>query len=210
MNIFDTVYRVERNGRVWLLHWKNRYDPTLLIALSAAGTGLQIAGTLQQGDEADQIARQRAQIDLDNAVAVEEAAEDQARARTERTRRLIATQKSTAAASGIRINVGAPLLIEAETRRIQAQETGFLMERAGAEATRLRTTAELERKGGRLAKKRARFAAIMQGLQGATSIAFLGIESGLFSGTPTIKTTPSFDTSAGFRGLPTHLGTSFA
>ena len=55
-------------------------------------------------------------MDEQNAVAVREASVEKARIEGERGRRLLATQKVTAAAGNIRINVGSPLVIEAETR----------------------------------------------------------------------------------------------
>ena len=49
MSVFNTIYEVERSGKVFRLHWKNRYDPVTLLVLGAVGTGISVAGTLQQG-----------------------------------------------------------------------------------------------------------------------------------------------------------------
>ena len=182
MNIFQAVYPVERNGRVFLLHWKNRYDPgtamMLAMGATAAGTGMQISGSLRQGREAEAIAKQRAAVDLANANAVEKAAREEAVVRAEGTRRLLASQLSTAAAGGIRINEGVPLVIAADTRRIAARETGFVLDRAEAEAEQFRQNAAIERAAGKQAKKRARFSALMAGLQGGIAIGSMGYASG--------------------------------
>jgi hypothetical protein len=183
MSIFRTVYQVERNGRVFLLHWKNRYDPmTLAMGGVAAGTGLQIGGSLQQGRDANAIAKQRAAVDIAQAEAVERAAGQEARVRAEGTRRLLASQRSAAAAGGIRINAGAPLVIAADTRRLAARETGFMLDRSRAEAEAYRQSAAIERATGKLAKKRAKRSALMQALTGATNIAMMGYQGGMFSG----------------------------
>jgi len=207
MNIFHDIYIVERNGRTFYAHWKNRYDPaTALLAAGGAGLGLQTMGILQQGRETQQIANQRSAVDIANAKAVERAAAEEATVRREQTRKLIASQKSAAATGGIRLNVGVPLLVEAETRNMAAREITFLMNRAGAEAGSLRHSAALEKYGGKLANKQAKLSAITTAVSGITSLAFMGYEAGMFTKPPTIKTSPA----PGFGVTPTHLGTFYA
>ena len=202
MNPFDTIYKVERNGKIFLLHWKYRIDPiTLALGATAVGTGVGIAGTLQEGREAEQIAEDRAAIDEKNALAVERASTEAARIKGERGRRLLASQKSQAAAGGIRINVGAPLVVAAETRAARAKDIGFGLERGDVEAAAFRSGAAIEKRTGKAIRKRSVFNAISQGLTGFGSIAFLGVGKPGTTTTTARATSPS----AGF-GIPTHTG----
>ena len=159
---------VERNGRVFFLHPRRRYAP---LVIAGIGMAIQVAGTMQQGKEAEKITKRRAVIDERNAVAVRDATVDEAKIRQERGRRILATQKSQAAAGGIRIDVGSPLLIEAETRANISQDIGFTLERGRAESRALRTGASIERQLGKNIKKQAGFAAIGQGARGFGTIA---------------------------------------
>lgn len=168
MNIPDDVVVVERNGKVFFLHPRRRYAP---FVIAAVGVGMQALGTMEQGRQAKKISDRRAVIDERNAVAVREATVDEAKIRQERGRRILATQKSLAAAGGISIDVGSPLLIEAETRANLSQDLEFVLERGRVESRALRTGASIERQLGRNIKRQAGFAAIGQGARGFGTIA---------------------------------------
>lgn len=179
MNLFNDVIEIERNGRLWRLHFNRRYDPiTLSMIAVGAGTGMQIAGTLKQGKQAEEISEARAAIDIQNAEAVREASVEKAKIQGERGRKLLEKQKSTAAAGNIRINVGSPLVIETETRAALAKDIGFSLEQGRVESDAFRASAAVERATGKAAKKRSKFAAIAQGLQGFATIAFMGAMAG--------------------------------
>lgn len=212
MGVFDII-EVERNGRLWRLHWKNRYDPITLTVLALTATGIGtavgIGQTLKQGKEAEKISKARAQIDLENAEAVRRQSVEEARIEKEKGRRLLATQKVTAAAGGIRINVGAPLVIEAETQADIAKEVGFILERGRAGEGAFRSSAAIEIAVGKSLRRRSKFDAISQGLLGFGAIAMGASSAGLFSKTPAITTTPAPGAGAGF-GRPTHTGGFFA
>ena len=143
----------------------------LALAALAAGTAVSAQATLQQGREAEQIGKERAAIDIANAEATEKATVERAKIQGERGRRLLATQKSQAAAGNVRINVGAPLVIEAETRDQIAENVGFTLEGGRVESDFLRSSAALEIKKGKSLKRRSRFSALSQGLVGFSSIA---------------------------------------
>ena len=212
MNIFDTI-EIEKNGRIWKLHPFRRYDPiTASLAVAGAGTAVNVAGTLKQGKQEQQIAERRAEIDIENAEAVRESAVERATIERERGQRILATQKSQAAASGIRINVGAPLVIAAETRANIARDIGFGLEAGRVEEGQFRSSAALEIAGGKAAKKASRFSALTQGLTGAANIGFMGSEAGLFGKTRKKKKVVSSPSpgAAGFGSTPSHLGTFFA
>ncbi len=149
-------------------------DPiTLAIIAVGVGTTLQVAGTLQQGKDANEIAKARAAVDLENAEAVDKAADEEAKIKREKGRKLIESQKSQAAAGGIRINVGVPLVIEAETNAAVTRDIGFALKRRRTESAAFRSSAALEIATGKAAKKRSRQRAFAQGIQGFGSIAFM-------------------------------------
>lgn len=182
---------VERNGIIFFVHPRRRYDPITLAAIAVGGgTGLQIAGTLKAGKQAEEIAEARAKIDIQNAEAVREAAVEKAKIKAEKGRRDIETQISQAAASNIRINVGSPLVIKAESRDIITRNIGFVLERGREEEQFFRTRAGIERATGKAAKRKSRFDAISQGLLGFGSLAFGGLK--------TPKTNISRVTTSGF------------
>ena len=162
-------------------------DPiTLGIIALGVGTGLQVAGTIRQGKDIEQIAKARAVADIETAEAVREASVEEARIKSEKRQRMIATQKSIAAAGGIRINVGVPLVIEAETNAEITKDIGFGLQRGRTEADFFRSRAGLEIVGGKVARKQARFTALSEGLLGGASIAFKGADAGLFAKKPIV------------------------
>ena len=157
-------------------------DPIkLAIAGVAAGTGIGIKGTLEQGKQVEKIAKQRAAVDIASAEATEKTSIERAKIRRERGRRTLATQKSEFAAGNIRLNVGAPLVVEAETRDIITQDVGFILEGGRTEADFFRSRAGLERAAGKVTKRKSRFSAISQGLLGFGNLAFKGKQAGFFN-----------------------------
>lgn len=183
-NIFKTVYRVERNGKTFFLHWQYRFDPVTAVVVGAvaAGTTMAVAGSLQAGKEAERLAKQSAAIDIQKAEAARRRSVEEAKLQKERGRRILATQKMAAAAGGVRLDVGAPLVIEAQTRADIAKDIGFTLERGREEAAFYRSRAAVEKAQGRAAKKQSRWDAISQGLTGFGTIAYMGYDAGWFSG----------------------------
>lgn len=175
----DGTKVVERNGHVFLIDKKfpgrRCYDPLTLLAITAVGVGTvaQIQGTRQAGKDAEEIAKARAAVDIENAEAVDKAADEKAKIRRDKGRRLISEQKSQAAAGGIRLNVGSPLVIEAETNAAITRDIGFALKRGRAESAAFRSSAGIEIASGKAAKKRSRQKAFAQGIQGFGSIAFM-------------------------------------
>ncbi|KKL96285.1 hypothetical protein LCGC14_1846030, partial [marine sediment metagenome] len=88
----DGARIVERNGHVFIvgdIFDRFRYDPiTLAIIAVGVGTVAQIGGTLQAGKDANEIAKARAAVDIDNAEAVDKAADEEAKIKREKGRRL--------------------------------------------------------------------------------------------------------------------------
>lgn len=185
----DDVQLIERNGYIFLAHPFRRYDAIVLsLAATVAGSLLQTRATLQQGKAQEQIAEQRAVVDIKNAEAVRAASIEEAAIKKERGVRLLATQKARAAAGGIRVNVGAPLVIEAETNALLAKDIGFGLERGRTEAEAFLVSAGIERATGVIARKRSRFSALSQGLLGISDTATRISDAGLFKKKPKIPT----------------------
>lgn len=174
----DDVQLVERNGYIFFVHPKLRYDPITLLVIAGVGTAIGVAGKLQEGRQAEKIAERRAEIDIENAEAVRREAVEEAKIKTEKGQRLRATQKSLAAAGGIRINVGVPLVIETQTQADITRDIGFGLERGREESEFYRSRAGLEIAVGKAAKRRSRFQALQLGLQGAIGL------SGMFANLP--------------------------
>ena len=162
---------------------------TLAIGAMAAGTGMQVMGTLQQGKDAEKIAKQRAAIEIANAEATRKASVTEAQIRAEQGRRLLATQKSQAAAGNVRINAGSPLVIAAETRELIARDIGYVLETGRVESDTLRANAALERAQGKAIRKQSKYSALSQGLMGFGSMFSLGKDAGWFTKTKTTPTT---------------------
>ncbi len=162
---------------------KWRFDPfTIGIILMGVGTVVGMKATLEQGKEAKKIANARAAVDLENAKAVRRASVEEAKIKKVKGRRLLATQRSVAAASGVLINVGSPLVIAAETRDIIADDVGFILERGRAETGFFESSAAIETARGEAALRKSKWDAISQGLTGFGSIAFMGAQAGTFKG----------------------------
>ena len=126
---------------------------------------------LQRGKTAEQEGKLRAEIDMREADAIREAAVEKATITKEAEQRLLAAQTGIAAAGGIRVNVGSPLVVKAETRAAIAKEVGFSLKASRIREAALRASAISERKEAKAVRKESRFAAITNITYG--SIAFM-------------------------------------
>ena len=132
--------------------------------LGVIAGGLQIGGILKQGKASEELANQRAGVDLANAEAVRRSSVERAKILAERGERLKARQKSQAISGGIKTNVGVPLLIEAQTRADITKDIGFDLETGRVESEQLRGSAEIEKDIGRFKKKKSRWDAVGVGV----------------------------------------------
>jgi hypothetical protein len=73
-----------------------------------------------------------------------------------------------------------------------------------------RSSAAIEIATGKAAKKKSKWSALSQGLMGFGSIAMMGADAGLFSGSGKVGGSVYRGGSAGFGSTPTHLGTFYA
>jgi hypothetical protein len=148
------------------------------LGLMGAGTVMSVGGQLSQGSEEQAIANQRAQVDIINARYAKENALESAKITSEQGKKLIETQKAGFAASGVRMNVGAPLVVEAQTTADIYKDIGFTLQR-GEQAYKMGISeAGMEKAQGRVAKQQSIWGATGSGLSGAGSIAYLGYKAG--------------------------------
>ncbi|KKL61895.1 hypothetical protein LCGC14_2190670 [marine sediment metagenome] len=193
----DDVRLVERNGYIFFVHPRMRYDPITLLVIGAIGTAVGVSQTLQQGKQAEKIAKARAQIDLKNAEAVRRASVEEATIEKERSVRARATAKATAAAGGIRINEGLPLVIDTQIAAATAKDIGFILERGRVTEGAFRSSAALEIARGKALRRKSKFDALSQGLLGFGQLGLSASQAGLFSKSTNIAPAGTFKATTG-------------
>lgn len=187
MSIFNEVYYRESQvcpGRFHVLSWKNRHDPITLVVLGgmAAGTTMSVMGTLQQGKDAQKITNQNAANLTQQAADAKKAADEKAKIQEEQGNQLKARQQSGFAAGNVKMNVGAPLVIAAQTEADIALDQGNTLMQGRQQRDYLLSEAGIQRKMGKNAMKNARNSAWATGLMGGASMAFMGYSGGMFGG----------------------------
>ena len=179
----DDVQLVERNGYIFFGHPRIRYDPITLLVTGIVGTAVGVSQTLQQGKRAEKIAKARAQIDLNDAEAVRRASVEEATIEKERSVRSRAAAVASAAAGGIRVNVGLPLVIDTQIAAATAKDIGFILERGRVEEGAFRSSAAIEIARGKSLRRKSKFDALSQGLLGFGQLGLAASGAGLFGAT---------------------------
>lgn len=153
---------------------KPSFDLAKLLPATQIGlAGIQAGGILRRGKQAEEIAEQRAAIDAANALAARETAVERAKILAERGEILKGRQKAQFISSGIRTNVGVPLLVEAQTRADIAKDIGFSLDVGRAETGQFLSSAGIEKRIGKFKRKRSKFEAI--GVGAGAGLSFLGV-----------------------------------
>ncbi len=137
------------------------------VAGSVGGTILTAKSQQAAGKAARKLAEQRAAIDEADAEAVERETREAVLLEQERGRQLLKTQKSQFAAANVRVDVGSPLVVAAQTRANLLKDVGFIFERGETERRRFLSQAEIERQIGKLAYRQSQWqsaATLGQGL----------------------------------------------
>ncbi|MFA7100715.1 MAG: hypothetical protein WC196_02990 [Bacilli bacterium] len=158
-----------------------RYDPVSITLIAVAAASASAYASYQQGKEQEELAKQRAAIDQENALMAEQEAADQARIEEEKGQKLLSRQRVMWAASGVRSNVGAPLVVEAETMRDISVEKGFILKRGQNIARNYRMQAAYEIAQGKSAKRQSRWAAMSTLMGAGAQIGSQMYDAGLFS-----------------------------
>jgi hypothetical protein len=163
-----------------------RFDPTFgiatytIMAAMAAGTTMSMVSQIQAGKQAQDIANANAKIQLQQAEAAKKAADEKARIQAERGRQLIERQKSLYAASNVKMNIGAPLVVEAQTQADLAKDIGYTLEQGRNEQSYLQSSAAISKQEGKNIRQQSIWNATATGLSGFGSLAYMGYKGGMF------------------------------
>ena len=161
-----------------------RYDPFtggIALGMQVIGGLISYQGMKQQGKAAKKIGELRAQAKEREALGVRRETEDKARILERQTLQLIGQQKGGYAAGNVRLNVGAPLVVAAQTNADIQRDKGFMLETGREESAQLRQEGAYERAYGRYLKKQSKWAALA-GLFGTGYQVGMGAyDMGLFS-----------------------------
>jgi hypothetical protein len=155
---------------------------------------------LENAQRAQDLARRRAAIERENAKLAKKAAAEEAVLEEERGQKFLQRQKVLFSASGVRSDIGAPLVIEAQTIRDLSRQKGFILEEgrdiadihlkqaryeeeygAGAMMSG-QLSAAYEKQVGRSAKRQSNWDAWSSALQTGAMVGFMGYQAGWFSG----------------------------
>lgn len=166
-----------------------RHDPiftpavlgTILVGTMVAGTVMQMRATAQQGKMAQELANARAEQERKRAELVKKEAKVKAELLEEKKRRLIAASKVGFAASNVRLNIGAPLIVEAQTKLDVAKDKGYILEMGEKAAESHMISAAYETAYGKMARQQAKWQSLSTGLLGFGQAGMMGYEAGLFN-----------------------------
>ncbi len=169
--IFKESIFVERDGRIFQLHWKNRFDPVTVAIV--AGAALGAAGQIQAGKAAErqgkaeqEILDFNAKIKEREAAAELERSEAAARKFGEEGEALKGKQRVAIARGGVLASEGTPAFLLEETAfnleadRLEILKEGFLSKSFRlSEAENLRASGRAAKVRGKAAKSASRFQA---------------------------------------------------
>ena len=180
------IYKLSADGkRVFILDPFGRrcFDPvTLAIGAMAVGTGVQVAGSIQEGKMADKIGKQRAAVDAMKAKQTMDNARTEADIVGEKRNRLIAQNLSQFAASGIKINSPMANAATAETERVMNADISSILNRGRQGESDFTTSSAMEKAIGKSKKRQSVWDAVGTGVSGAGSMAWMGYDAGWGSG----------------------------
>jgi hypothetical protein len=179
MNVFeDIIYKQGKDGRIFKLHWKYRFDPVTMLVVG--GTAMSAAGSIQGGMAAEAEGKSQQNMSNYNA-ALQEREAQQVEARTalqqkqqaEAADRAQSTMRAGLGASGAVTTDGSPLLIQAE-QASQAEMENLMIGYSGQqEATAARSQGTLDVMSGKIARQRG---------QAGKTAGYLGAGSTLLTG----------------------------
>ena len=151
------------------------------VALSAYGTLSQAGSQRQEGRDVEALSEERAAIDRENAEAVERRTREAVLLEQDRGRKLLKTQKAQFAAANVRVDVGSPLVVAAQTRANLMRDIGFVFERGGTEASRFRSQADIELRTGKAAREQSKWRSFATLGTGLGSLGMSMDDAGVFS-----------------------------
>ena len=211
MNPFKTAILKEHNGRVFVLHWKNRFDPvTLAVVAISAGAGMSAYGQYQAGEAAMDAAEYDAKIKEREAKAQEQRTRvEQSRAADAAARRMSSLEAGLNA-SGAVSTAGAPLEILGQQEAEYALDNLMIGYEGNTEQQRLRSEAKQIKYAGKTARYSSRIGAGSSLLSGFGMAAAMGGGAGKGAGMGKGGGWAGGNSSAGFGSTPTTGGGFYA
>ena len=189
MNVFtDIIYKQGKDGRIFQLHWKYRFDP---VTMAVVGTGMMAGGQIYsgmaasaEGKSAENMAKYNAAMDEREAKSIEARTKVQQRLQAEEAERRMGTLRAGLGASGAVTTAGSPLMIQT-TQAVEDELANLMTGYTGREeATAARSGAALSRMEGKMARQRGK-AGMYAGFIGAGSSLLTGFgDSGIFNKKP--------------------------
>ena len=159
-------------------------DPILtpvMMGLSLAGTLFKAKSQRQEGKNIQALSEERAAIDEANAEAVERQTREAVLLEQERGRKLLKTQKSQFAAANVRVDIGSPLVVAAQTRANLMKDVGFIFERGETQASQFRSQAGVERRYGKVAREQSKWKSFATLGTGLGSLGLAADDAGYFN-----------------------------
>jgi hypothetical protein len=210
MNIFeDIIYKQGKDGRIFKLHWKYRFDPVTLIGAAVGAFG-QIQGGLAadaEGKSQQNMANYNAALQEREAQQIEARTALQQKQQAEAADRAASTMRAGLGASGAVTTAGSPLLIQAEQASQSELQNLMIGYQGREEATASMSGAALSRMEGKIARQKGRAAKTAGFLKaGSTLLTGFGSSgtSGAKAGSDASKGSGSYGDSGG--GGPTGGG----
>lgn len=176
MNIFnDVIYRQGKDGRIFILHWKYRFDPISVMAVGAMAGGQIYSGMAAnaEGKSAQNMANYNAALAEREAVATEQKTAYKQKLQAEEAERRMSTLRAGLGASGAVTSSGSPLMIQSQQASEFEMENLMTGYQGRQEATALRSEADLQRMQGKQARRAGKNAMIGS---------FIGAGSSLLAG----------------------------
>jgi hypothetical protein len=144
------------------------------------GTAMQVSSKIQEGKNAQKLANYRAALDIQAAENARIKSVEESRILAEKRGKIVSSQKAGYAAGGVMLNVGAPLVVAAQTREDITKDIEFILESGRMESAQYRASAAYEKASGKMARKQSVWDAIGTGVSGFGSMAYMGYQGGMF------------------------------
>jgi hypothetical protein len=159
MNVFeDIIYKQGKDGRIFKLHWKYRFDP---VTLMVAGTAIGAAGSIQGGMAAEaegksqqNMANYNAALQEREAKSIEARTALQQKQQAEASDRAQSTMRAGLGASGAVTTAGSPLLIQAEQASQAEMENLMIGYQGSEEALSARSQGKLDIMSGKISRQK--------------------------------------------------------
>jgi hypothetical protein len=187
MNVFeDIIYKHGKDGRIFKLHWKYRFDPVTMLVVG--GTAMSAAGSIQGGMAAEaegksqqNMANYNAALQEREAKSIEARTALQQKQQAEAADRAQSTMRAGLGASGAVTTAGSPLLIQAEQASQAEMENLMIGYQGSEEALAARSQGKLDIMSGKIARQKGS-AAKTAGFMNAGSTLLTGFGSAGYMG----------------------------